>query len=66
MSNKVNPSSQEGERAVLCSILENSNILDDVSAYLHKDYFYFPQNARMFEILNNMHFNRKPLDSATV
>ena len=66
MSNKVNPSSQEGERAVLCSILENSNILDDVSAYLHKDYFYFPQNARMFEILNNMHFNGEPIDTATV
>ena len=35
MSDKINPSSKEGERAVLCSILENSKILDDVS-YLSK------------------------------
>ena len=66
MSDKVNPSSKEGEIAVLCSILENSKILDDVSAYLHKDYFYFQQNARMFEILSNMYHNGEPIDTATV
>ena len=66
MSGKVNPSSEEGERAVLCSILGNSKILDDVSAYLHKDYFYFHQNARMFEILSNMYHNTEPIDTATV
>ena len=66
MSDKINPSSKEGERAILCSILENSKILDDVSAYLHKDYFYFQQNARMFEILSNMYQNGEPIDTATV
>ena len=54
MSEKINPSSKEGERAILCSILENSKLFDDISAYLHKDYFHFKENARMFEILNNM------------
>ena len=66
MSDKVNPSSKEGERAILCSILENSKLFDDISAYLHKDYFHFKENARMFEILNNMHFNEEPIDTATV
>ena len=66
MSNKVNPSSKEGERAILCSILENIKILDDVSAYLHKDYFYFIENARLFEILSNMYSNEEPVDTATV
>ena len=66
MSDKVNPSSKEGERAILCSILENSKILDEVSAYLHKDYFYFKENARLFEILQNMSFNQEPIDIVTV
>ncbi len=65
MSDKINPSSKEGERAVLCSILENSKILDDVS-YLSKDYFYFKENGRLFEILSNMHNNGEPIDTATV
>ena len=66
MSDKINPSSKEGERAILCSILENSKILDDVSAYLHKDYFYFQENARLFEILGNMYHSGEPIDTATV
>ena len=66
MSNKVNPSSEEGERAVLCSILQNSKVLDDVSAYLHRDYFHFSDNARMFEILSNMYYNGEPIDMVTV
>jgi replicative DNA helicase len=66
MSDKVNPSSKEGERAILCSVLQNSKVLDDVSAYLHKDYFYFQENARAFEILSNMHHNNEPIDIATV
>jgi replicative DNA helicase len=66
MSDKINPSSKEGERAILCSILENEKILDEYSGYLNKDYFYFQENARMFEILNNMHNNQEPIDMVTV
>ncbi len=66
MSDKINPSSKEGERAILCSILENEKILDEYSGYLNKDYFYFQENARMFEILSNMHNNQEPIDMVTV
>ena len=66
MSEKINPSSKEGERAILCSILENSKILDDISAYLHKDYFYFSENSRLYEIMCNMYTSQEPIDTATL
>ncbi len=66
MSEKINPSSREGERAILCSILENSKILDDISAYLHKDYFYFSDNSRLYEIMCNMYASQEPIDMVTV
>ena len=43
----MSPSSIEGEKAVLASIIENPKVLHEIGGYLHKSIFYEPKNARI-------------------
>ncbi len=62
----MNPSSVEGESAVLASIIENPKVLHEIGGYLHKSIFYEPKNARLYELLVNMNNSEEPIDLVTI
>tara|TARA_Y100000593_G_C4307604_1_gene336594 strand:+ start:1447 stop:2781 length:1335 start_codon:yes stop_codon:yes gene_type:complete len=63
---KIPPSSQEAEDAILGAIIQSPSILDEVSAYLSKDIFYFERSKRLYTILLNMFKNDEDIDSITI
>ena len=62
----MSPSSIEGEKAVLASIIENPKVLHEIGGYLHKTIFYEPKNARLYELLINMNNSEEPIDLVTI
>ena len=45
---KMPPSSMEAEEAILGAIISNPIIIDQVSAYLSDDIFYYDRNKRLY------------------
>ena len=50
----IPPASQEAEDAILGAIIESPTILDDVSAYLANDIFYYERSRRLYLIILDM------------
>ena len=48
---RVSPSSLESEKALLCCILLNSSILNEVSSQLKPSAFYFESNKKIYETM---------------
>lgn len=60
------PFSNEAEQSVLGSILIDPPSINMVLDRLRADYFYIPQNRRIFEILSEMSLENKTIDFVTV
>ena len=60
------PSSIEGERAVLSSIIRNQKVLHEIGGYLHKSVFYKIEHSRLYELLLNMSNSDEPIDLVTI
>ena len=66
MDVNIPPSSQEAEDAILGAIIESPSLLDEVTAYLSSDIFYYERSKRLYFILAEMHKNGEPIDSITI
>ena len=62
----IPPASQEAEDAILGAIIESPTILDDVSAYLANDIFYYERSRRLYLIILDMHKNGEEIDLITI
>ena len=62
----IPPSSQEAEDAVLGAIIDAPSILDNVSAYLSDNIFYFERSKRLYSIITDMSKNGDPIDLITI
>ena len=62
----IPPSSQEAEDAILGAIIESPSLLDEVTAYLSSDIFYYERSKRLYFILTEMHKNGEPIDTITI
>tara|TARA_Y100001938_G_scaffold75619_1_gene104673 strand:- start:48 stop:1382 length:1335 start_codon:yes stop_codon:yes gene_type:complete len=62
----IPPASQEAEDAVLGGIIDNPSIIDEVSAYLSDNIFYYDKSRRLYSIILNMYKNGEPIDSITI
>ena len=62
----IPPSSQEAEDAILGSIIETPSLLDEVTAYLSSDIFYYERSKRLYFILTEMHKNGESIDTITI
>ena len=60
------PSSQEAEDAILGAIIESPSLLDETTAYLSSDIFYYERSKRLYFILTEMHKNGDPIDTITI
>ena len=60
------PSSIEGERAVLSSIIQDQRVLHEIGGYLHKSVFYKLEHSRLYELLLNMSNSDEPVDLITI
>jgi len=60
------PSSQEAEDAILGAIIESPSILDEVSAYLADDIFYYERSRRLYSIIVGMYKNGEQIDLITI
>ena len=60
------PSSQEAEDGVLGAIIEHPNIIDEVSAYLSNNIFYYERSRRLYSIIMEMYKNGEELDHVTI
>ena len=49
------PSSQEAEDAILGAIIDSPSLLDEVTAYLSEEIFYYNRSRRLYSIILNMH-----------
>ena len=56
------PSSQEAEDAILGAIIETPSLLDETTAYLSSDIFYYERSKRLYFILTEMHKNGEQLN----
>ena len=62
----VPPSSQEAEDAILGAIIDSPSLLDEVTAYLSEEIFYYNKSRRLYSIILNMHKNGDPIDTITI
>lgn len=60
------PFSNEAEQSVLGAILIDPNVINDVLIKVKPDYFYVPQNRRIFEVLCKMNALGTPIDPVAV
>jgi replicative DNA helicase len=63
---RVPPHSIEAEACVLGSMILHAPAIDVVVQILRGDYFYRPVHLTLYELLVEMHNDRKPLDLVTV
>ena len=63
---KMPPSSMEAEEAILGAIISNPIIIDQVSAYLSDDIFYYDRNKRLYSIILKMLKDGEEIDSITI
>ena len=62
----VPPSSQEAEDAILGAIIDSPSLLDEVTAYLSEDIFYYNKSRRLYSIILNMYKNGDSIDIITI
>ena len=60
------PSSQEAEDAILGAIIESPSLLDEVTAYLSEEIFYYNRSRRLYSIILNMHKDGELIDAITI
>ena len=63
---KMPPSSMEAEEAILGAIIANPIIIDEVSAYLSDNIFYYDRNKRLYSIILKMLKDGEEIDSITI
>ena len=62
----IPPSSQEAEDAILGAIIDSPSLLDEVTAYLSEDIFYYTRSRRLYSILLNMSKSNDTIDTITI
>ena len=62
----VPPSSQEAEDAILGAIIDSPSLLDEVTAYLSEEIFYYNRSRRLYSIILNMHKDGELIDAITI
>ena len=60
------PFSNEAEQSVLGAILIDPTVINEVLINIKPDYFYIPQNRKIFEVISKMNAMGKTIDFVTV
>ncbi len=60
------PFSNEAEQSVLGAVLIDPTVINEVLINIKPDYFYIPQNRKIFEVISKMNAMGKTIDFVTV
>jgi replicative DNA helicase len=63
---RVSPHCEDTEKAVLGNLIGRPSIYNEVSPFLHRDYFYNNINKRLFGVIKEMVKDNEPIDLVTV
>ncbi len=63
---KIMPQNNEAEQAVLCCVLIDEYVPNEILASLSPDDFYSPAHQMIFEAMKNVYADNKPIDIITL
>lgn len=66
MNNGGMPANIEAEKALLGSVFWSYNSLQKVCEEVNSDVFYLDSHAKIFEVINSLYCDKKPVDVGTV
>lgn len=66
MNNGGMPANIEAEKALLGSVFWSYNSLQKVCEEVNSDVFYLDSHAKIFEVINSLYRDKKPVDVSTV
>jgi len=66
MNNNGLPHNLEAERSLIGSVFWSTNALQKVCEEVRKEVFYLDANGKIFEVIQSLYENKKPVDTGTV